>query len=95
MNKVDFGRAENLVRSGLLPTFVAITLMTGTAFAEAAKTIFWMTLVILFPETYKFSSASTANAAVAELKLTATMVVTGDRDLFFSLGKTFTECPSS
>jgi hypothetical protein len=91
MNKVDLGSAENLVRIGLVLTFVAITLLTGTAFAEAAKTFFWMALIILFLETFKFPSVSTVNAAVAELILSITMVVAGARGLFSSLGKTFTE----
>lgn len=91
MNKVDFGSAENLVRIGLVLTFVAITLLTGTAFAEAAKTFFWIALIILFLETFKLPSVSTSNAAVAEIILTVTMVFAGGRGLFSSVGKTFTE----
>ncbi len=91
MTKVDFGSAENLVRIGLLLTLVALTFLTGTAFAEAAKMFFWMVLIILFFETFKFSSVSTVNAAIAEMLLSITMVVAGARGLFSSLGKTFTE----
>ena len=91
MTKVDFGSAENLVRIGLLLTFVAITFLTGTAFAEAVKMFFWMALVILFLEMFKLPSVSAENAAVAQLILIVTMVVAGARGLFSSLGKTFTE----
>lgn len=91
MAKVDFGSAENLIRIGLVLTFVAITLLTGTAFAEAARTFFWVALIILFLETFKLPSVSASNAAVAEMILTVTMVVAGGRGLFSSLGKTFTE----
>lgn len=91
MAKVDFGSAENLVRIGLLLTFVAITFLTGTAFAEAMKMFFWMALIILFLETFKLPSVSTENAAVAQIILTMTLVVAGVRGLFTSLGKTFTE----
>ena len=91
MTKVDFGSAENLVRIGLLLTFVAITFLTGTSSAEAMKMFFWMTLIVLFLETFKLPSVSTENAAVAQIILTVTMVVAGARGLFSSLGKTFTE----
>ena len=91
MTKVDFGSAENLVRIGLLLTFLAITLLMGTAFAEVAKVIFWLALIVLFFETFKLPSVSASNAAVAEIILTVTMVVAGVRGLFSSLGKTFTE----
>jgi len=91
MTKVDFGSAENLVRIGLLLTFLAITLLMGTAFAEVAKMILWLALIVLFFETFKLPSVSASNAAVAEIILTVTMVVAGVRGLFSSLGKTFTE----
>lgn len=91
MTKVDFGSAENLVRIGLLLTFVAMTFLTGTAFAEAVRMFFWMALFILFLETFKLPSVSASNAAIAEIILTVTMVVAGARGLFSSLGKTFTE----
>lgn len=91
MTKVDFGSAENLIRIGLLLTFIAIAFLTGTAFAEAVKLFFWMALIILFLETFKLPSVSTANAAVAQIILTLTMAVAGARGLFSSLGKTFTE----
>jgi hypothetical protein len=91
MTKVDFGSAENLVRIGLLLTFVAITFLTGTSSPEAMKMFFWMTLIVLFLETFKLPSVSTENAAVAQIILTVTMVVAGARGLFSSLGKTFTE----
>ena len=91
MTKVDFGSAENLVRIGLLVIFVAIMLLTGAAFAEIAKMSFWMTMVILFLETFKLPSVSASNAAVAELILSATMVAGGIKGLTSSLGKTFTE----
>lgn len=91
MTKVDFGSAENLIRIGLLLTFVAITFLTGTSSAEAMKMFFWMTLIVLFLETFKLPSVSTENAAVAQIILTVTMVVAGARGLFSSLGKTFTE----
>jgi hypothetical protein len=91
MTKVDFGSAENLVRIGLLLTFVAMTFLTGTAFGEVVKMFFWMALIILFLETFKLPSVSAVNAAVAELIMTITMAVAGARGLFSSLGKTFTE----
>jgi hypothetical protein len=91
MTKVDFGSAENLVRIGLLFTFVAITLLTGTALVEAVKMFFWMALIILFLETFRSPSISTMNAAIAEMILSITMVIAGARGLFSSLGKTFTE----
>lgn len=91
MTKVDFGSAENLVRIGLLLTFVAITFLTGTVFVEAMKMFFWMALIILFLETFKLPSVSIENAAVAQIILTATLVVAGAKGLFSSLGKTFTE----
>jgi len=70
---------------------VAITFLTGTSSAEAMKMFFWMTLIVLFLETFKLPSVSTENAAVAQIILTVTMVVAGARGLFSSLGKTFTE----
>jgi hypothetical protein len=91
VNKVEFGSAENLVRIGLLLTFVATTFLTGSASAEIEKMFFWMALIILFLETFKFPSVSTLNAATAQIILTITMAVGGAKGLFSSLGKTFTE----
>lgn len=91
MAKVDFGSAENLVRIGLLLTLVAITFLTGTSFTEPVKMYFWIVLIILFFETFKLPSVSPSNAAIAELLLSATMIIGGGKGLFSSLGRTFTE----
>ena len=91
MKKVDFGSAENLVRIGLLTTFVAITFLMAAAFAETAKLFFWVALIILFFETFKLPSVSASNAAVAQMILSITMVAAGVKGLFSALGKTFTE----
>ena len=91
MARVDFGSAENLIRIGLLATFVAIMLLMGAAFAEIAKLSFWMALIILLLETFKLPSVPASNAAIAQLILSATMVAGGVKGLASSLGRTFTE----
>ncbi len=91
MAKLDFGSAENLIRIGLVLSFVAITLLTGTSFAEAAKTYFWIALIILFFETFKLPSVSVTNGAIAEIILSIAMGTAAIKGLFASVGKTFTE----
>jgi len=89
MAKVDFGSAENLVRIGLALIFVSIALLQGAVFGEATSMFFWIALIILFLETFKLPSVSVSNAAVAEMILSATMVVGSGRGLIMSMGKTF------
>lgn len=91
MAKVDLGSAENLVRIGLFLTFTAITFLTGSAFNESVKMYFWIVLIILFFETFKFPSVLPSNAAIAQIILSATMVIGGGKGLFSSLGRTFAE----
>ena len=91
MEKVDFGSAQNLVRIGTLLTFVAITFLMGSVFTEPVKMYFWMLLIILFFETFKLPSVSPSNAAIAQLILSATMVIGGGKGLISSLGRTFAE----
>ena len=91
MEKIDFGSAQNLVRIGILLTLVAITFLMGTAFTEPVRMYFWMLLIILFFESFKLPSVSPSNAAVAQLILSATMVIGGGKGLFSSVGKTFAE----
>ena len=91
MEKIDFGSKENLVRIGVLLTFVAITFLMGTAFTEPVRMYFWMLLIILFFETFKLPTVSPSNAAIAQVILSATMVIGGGKGLFSSVGKTFNE----
>ena len=89
MAKADFGSAENLARIGLFLIFAATALLQGTFFGEAAKMFFWMALLILFFETFKLPSVSASNAAIAEMILSATMVVGGVRGMILTMGKNF------
>jgi len=89
MAKVEFGSAENLVRIGLALVFVSIALLQGAVFGESALMYFWITLAILFLETFKLPSLSASNAAIAEMILALTMVVGSARGLILSIGKTF------
>ncbi len=91
MAKVNFGSAENLIRIGLLLSFVAITLMSKLVHVVTANMFFWMILIILFIETFKLPSISALNALVAEMILTLAMAITGIKILISSFGRNFTE----
>lgn len=89
MAKVDFGSAETLARIGLFLVFAAITLLQGTSFGETGKMFLWMALIILFFETFRLPSVSVSNAAIAEMILSASMVVGGVRGMILAMGKNF------
>lgn len=91
MAKIDFGAAENLVRIGLLLAFTAIIFLLNTSFDEAAKMFFWVALIVLFLETFKLASVPTANAALAQILLSVTMIIASGKGLYSAMGKTFTE----
>ncbi len=91
MAKLELSSGENLVRIGLTLTLIATLGLSGTAADFLIKPFLWMGLIILFLETVKLSTISETNGSLAELVLSATVVVLGAKELFSSLGKTFTE----
>lgn len=91
MAKIELGSGENMVRIGLTLTLIATLALSGTGADFLIKPLLWIGLIVLFLETVKLTSISDINGSLAEIVLSATVVVLGGKTLFSSLGKTFTE----
>lgn len=91
MANVNYGSAENLIRFGLLLSFVAVVFIPKLIHAETVNMFFWMILIVLFIETFKLSTISSFNALVAEFILILPMAIIGVKTLISSYGKNFNE----